>query len=96
MLGAGPTAASDIAQNGESSGQRKEFEYHLTLDMKEIIQELGVEAAKLVDTPMSMSQWSRGTVTQSAGCHTVPEARSQVENYLAMDRPDILYAASII
>ena len=65
--------------------------------VKDIIAELGLEGAKPVDTPMIVSQSSkkdsdsRAVIMRDA---TLYRRRVAKLNYLAMDRPDIRYAAS--
>ena len=67
--------------------------------VKEIIEELGLEGAKRADTPIIVSQW--GTMDSDSRALSLRDAAlywSLVAKlaYLAMARPDIRYAASIV
>ena len=95
MMGAGPTDASEFVTLNRRVPWTEEG-IRTSPDpghVKEIIEELGWEGAKPADTPMIVSQ--SGPCPGPARGHTVVEARGQ-SNYLALDRPDIRYAASIV
>ena len=65
--------------------------------MKDIIEELGLEGAKPADTPMIVSQSSKKDSDSRAVSMRDATLYSRLlakMNYLAMDRPDIRYAAS--
>ena len=82
MLGAGPKDASEIIILNRRV-QWTEAGIPISPDprhLKDIIEELGLEGAKPADTPMRDATLYRRLVAKL--------------NYLAMDRPDIRYAAS--
>ena len=99
MLGAGPKDASEIIMLNRRV-QWTEAGIRTSPDprhVKDIIDELGLEGAKPADTPMIVSQSSEKDSDSRA--LSMPDAtlyRRLVAklNYLAMDRPDIRYAAS--
>ena len=67
--------------------------------MKEIIEELCLDGATPGDTPMIMNQSSKidsDSRALSMGDATLYRRLVAKLNYLAMDRPDIRYAASIM
>ena len=67
--------------------------------MAEIIEELGQEGAKLADTPMNVSQSGKMDSdfrALSSRDATLYQRLVATLNYLAMDRPNIRYAASIM
>ena len=99
MLGAGPKDASEIIMLNRRV-QWTEAGIRISLDprhVKDIIEELGLEGAKPADTPMIVSQSrkkdsdSRALSMRDATLYRRLVAKL---NYLAMDRPDIRYAAS--
>ena len=85
MLGAGPKDASEIIMLNRRV-QWTEAGIRISPDLrhvKDIIEELGLEGAKLVDTPMIVSQSSNKDSDSRAlsmrGCNTVQETRGKVE-----------------
>ena len=101
MMGAEPTDASEIVMLNRRV-QWSEEGIRISPDprhVKEIVEELGLERAKPADTPMIVSQScqmdsdSRGLSLRDAMLYRRLVAKL---NYLAMDRPDIRHAASIM
>ena len=101
MLGPGPTDASEIVRLNRRV-QSTEEGIRISRDprhVKEIIEELGLEGAKHADTPMIVSQsgkmdrYSRALSLRDATLYRRLVAKL---NYLAMDRPGIRHAASIM
>ena len=67
--------------------------------MKDIIEELGLEGAKPADTPMIVSQSSKkDSDSRALSMRDATLYRRLVAklNYLAMERPDIRHAASVM
>ena len=99
MLGAGPKDASEIIMLNRRV-QWTEAGIRISPDprhVKDIIEELGLKGAKPADTPMIVSQSSKkDSDSRALSMRDATLYRRLVAklNYLAMDRPDIRYAAS--
>ena len=99
MLSAGPKDASEIIMLNRRV-QWTEAGIRTSPDprhVKDIIEELGLEGAKPADTPMIVSQSSKkdsDSRVLSMRDATLYRRLVAKLNYLAMDRPDIRYAAS--
>ena len=99
MLGAGPKDASEIIMLNRRV-QWTEAGIRISPDprhVKDIIEELGLEGAKPADTPVIVSQSSKkDSDSRALSMRDATLYRRLVAklNYLAMDRPDIRYAAS--
>ena len=99
MLGAGPKDASEIIMLNRRV-QWTEASIRISPDprhVKDIIEELGLEGAKLADTPMIVSQSSKkDSDSRALSMRDATLYRRLVAklNFLAVDRPDVLYAAS--
>ena len=99
MLGAGPKDASEIIMLNRRV-QWTEAGIRISPDprhVKDIIEELGLVGAKPADTPMIVSQSSKkDSDSRALSMRDATLDRRLVAklNYLAMDRPDIRYAAS--
>ena len=95
MMGAGPTDASDEIVMLNRRVQWTEEGIRVSPDprhVKEFTDELGLEGAKLADTPMIVSQ--SGTMDSDSRAQSLRDATQYRRlvaklNYLAMDRPDI-------